>query len=284
MHLQKYVLAFGMTCIASVSRVAAFVVPAYDGWVTDRAALLSSGEVVQLTQQITAITQGYDAEIAILTLPSLDWEDIAQVGTQIAQERWIGNKDRDTGILILIAPTERQWRIDVWYGLEGALPDAYAYRYGQEYLVPAFRESHYADGVSALLTQIQQHLSGNPEQFAPQQDPWTIEFLWILGMFGVFILASSLKSQKTIEKSRAMSLISWSSGVYALIAGFFVWAIALFIFFTLIVVGLMIYSGAIVMNWWRSTGNSRWWWGSFSGWFGGFGGGSFGWWWWWGSR
>jgi uncharacterized protein len=155
-----------------VAGVYAISVPQHAWRVTDLADIFAPEEEVVIVQQLTALASWYDAEIAVLTMPSLEGEDIDMVWTQIAQARWIGNKERDTGILVLIAPVERKWRIDVGYGLEGNLPDAYAYRYGENYLVPAFKEWRYADGVVALLTKFEEHLDGKPDDI--QDDSWTI--------------------------------------------------------------------------------------------------------------
>ncbi len=293
--MMKRLFISSLLSLSLLSQAVAFVVPPNSGWVTDLADIFTPQQEVDITTKLTAIASWFDAEIAVLTLPSLDGEEIDMVGTQIAQERWIGNKERDTWVLVLIAPNERKWRIDVGYGLEWNLPDAYAYRYGENYLVPAFKEWRYADGVSALLTKFEEHLDGKPDDI--QEISWTyalwlIFWVWCMFMFslrlrgqikerpskeGVTMLLSDWKRQlanMSSETRKHVWMLFGMSGVYALSVHTLIWYGWVQLFVCMCIVWFLCYSGYIDTKW--RTGTSLWGGGTFSGGFGGFGGGSFG--------
>ncbi len=101
----------------------AFTVPSHDARVTDLADIFSESEEAELETKLQNIETVYQAEIAVVTLPSLEGGAIEEVTIQIAEEWGVGKEQIDNGILVTIAPTERAWRIEVGYGLEGALPD-----------------------------------------------------------------------------------------------------------------------------------------------------------------
>ncbi len=274
--MMKRLFISSLLSLSLVSQAVAFVVPSNSGWVTDLADIFTPQQEVDITTKLTAIASWYDAEIAVLTLPSLEGEEIDMVGTQIAQERWIGNEVRDTWVLVLIAPNERKWRIDVGYGLEWNLPDAYAYRYGENYLVPAFREERYADGVMALLAKLEAHLDGKPQvESAPLINDFHIMLFFVWGMIMLFIL-SLYKSKKSLSQKKAIGSLWIRSGVLAILTSPFVAYLAL-IFFVLWFLGsVMLYVAPTVQVNSHGSRTSRGGGGTFSGGFGGFGWGSFG--------
>ncbi len=92
---------------------AAFTVPAHDERVTDLADIFSESEEAELETKLQNIETVYQAEIAVVTLPSLEGGAIEEVTIQIAEERGVGKEQTDNGILVAIAPTERAWRIEV---------------------------------------------------------------------------------------------------------------------------------------------------------------------------
>lgn len=250
--------------------VYAISIPQNAWWVTDLAEIFTPEQEVLITQQLVQIASWFDAEIAVLTLPTLEGEDIDMAWTQIAQERWIGNKERDTWVLILIAPNERKWRIDVGYGLEGNLPDAYAYRYGENYLVPAFKEWRYADGVLALLTKFEEHLDGKPDTMTTNGDD-SIFGVFFVGAMVMFIVVAYYKSKSAIKQSKAIWALGMWSAVLALLCSPFVSWIAGILFFFWFLGSIVFYVAPVVQSgpWSRGSFGG---WGSFSGWF---------WWFWW---
>src|SRR5262249_13634051 len=130
------------------------------------------------------------AEIAVVTVKSLDGMSVEEDAGKLFAEWGIGEKARDNGVLVRVAPTERRRRIEVGYGLEPILPDALAGRIIREDCLPAFRANQYARGVLQGV----QHIAGIIERREPaaagQQASRTRELdapLVLVPFFGVFI-------------------------------------------------------------------------------------------------
>lgn len=128
--------------------------------VTDLAATLSADQVAALENRLAAFETKKGSQIAVLIVPSLAGEDIAAFGIRVA-ERWrIGRGKLDDGLILIVAQDDRQMRIEVGYGLEGALPDAIARRVIAETIAPRFREGDYYGGLDAGLTQLMKLIEG----------------------------------------------------------------------------------------------------------------------------
>ncbi|USN56996.1 MAG: TPM domain-containing protein [Candidatus Peribacteria bacterium] len=102
----------------SLTSIFAIEIPVHDERVTDDADMLTTAEETELESQLQQLQDETGVELAILTIPTTDGQDIAQLGTEIAQSRGIGKSDIDNGILILIALNDRKWRINTGYGVE----------------------------------------------------------------------------------------------------------------------------------------------------------------------
>lgn len=87
------------------------------------------------------------AQVAVLTVPTLDGEPIESYALNVLRSWGIGSRDKNNGVLILVATGDRQSRIEVGYGLEGALPDGLTGRIQDETMLPYFREGKYAEGI-----------------------------------------------------------------------------------------------------------------------------------------
>lgn len=117
------------------------------GYVNDFAGVMNASDRTAVTRILTELKQKSGAEISVVSLTSLDGGQIDDFATRLF-ERWgIGQKGKDNGILLLAAMKERRVRIEVGYGLEGALPDAAAGRLIDQYIVPAFRKGDYSGGL-----------------------------------------------------------------------------------------------------------------------------------------
>lgn len=100
--------------------------PTLSGRVVDEAALMSRKQAHQLTQQLAAFEKRSGIQLVVVSVDSLDGETIEEYGYQLGRHWGIGQKGKNNGVLLLIAQDERKVRIEVGYGLEGALPDAIA--------------------------------------------------------------------------------------------------------------------------------------------------------------
>ena len=164
------------------------------GYVTDTANTLSPEEEEQLTALIKATEQSTTAEIAIVTVPSLDGTTIEDFAVDTFAKSGIGKKDVDNGLLIVVAPNERQYRIEVGYGLEGIIPDVVARQIGVKEMEPAFKEGKYGEGLLSGVQTISDILSGNPEvvskyknrQISDTSLTYIIAFIFILVILSSF--------------------------------------------------------------------------------------------------
>lgn len=143
--------------------------PALTGRVVDSANILDSSTLTALNDQLEAHEADTSNQIVVATVPSLQGYDIAEFGIGLASHWQIGTAEDDNGVVLLIAPNERKVRIDVGYGLEGALPDALAGDIIRKRILPSFREDAFADGVKNGVDSIIQAIKGE-YQFDPSQD------------------------------------------------------------------------------------------------------------------
>ncbi len=165
-------LLLAWLCLASALAWAAddlVAVPPLKARVTDLSGTLSSGQVAQLEQQLAAFEQERGSQIAILLVPTTAPEPIEMYSIRVAESWKIGRRKHDDGVLMLVAKNDRKLRIDVGYGLEGAIPDAIAKRVVAEVITPRFRQGDFFGGLQAGVAQIQSLIEG--EQL-PAPDQW----------------------------------------------------------------------------------------------------------------
>ena len=163
--------------------------PALSGRVVDEANLMSRKQAHQLTQQLAAFEKRSGVQLVVVSIDSLEGDTIEEYGYQLGRHWGIGQKGKDNGVLLLIAQDERQVRIEVGYGLEGALPDAIAANIIQTRILPAFKRGDMVAGIVAGSRGIMQALAGEyqPRDTAKQEKgggPW----LFILVVIAMIIL------------------------------------------------------------------------------------------------
>jgi uncharacterized protein len=119
--------------------------------VNDNAKLLDPHDAELLERKLRALDDSSSNQIAILTLPSLNGEIIEDVAVETFRAWGIGNKKTNNGILVIIALAERKIRIEVGYGLEGAIPDITAKQIIKNDISPAFKEGNYLSGINKAV-------------------------------------------------------------------------------------------------------------------------------------
>src|SRR6266478_8457969 len=119
-------------------------------YVNDFAHVLDQGTIAQLDDICQQIDQKAHAQIAVVTINSLDDSDIDSYAVDLYKKWGIGSKATDHGVLILVAVQDRKYRIEVGYGLEPILPDGKVGGFGRE-AVPLLRQNNYS-GAVALMT------------------------------------------------------------------------------------------------------------------------------------
>jgi uncharacterized protein len=137
--------------------------PARTGWVRDSADVLSADNRARLENLLEQVRQQTSAEVMVITVPSLNGQDVDSFATQMFNQIGIGDRDRNNGVLFLVAPNERRTRIEVGYGLERLLSDDLAGRMLDTYVIPHFRNNDMEAGILSGTEAIAQVLLGNPE-------------------------------------------------------------------------------------------------------------------------
>jgi uncharacterized protein len=116
--------------------------------VVDLAGIIDDAVETQINRYLLELEHKTTAQMAILTVKSLDGQAIEEFSLAIAHDRWkLGQKGKDNGVLLVVALNEKKYRIEVGYGLEGVLPDSLVGGIGREYLVPYFKKGDYATGI-----------------------------------------------------------------------------------------------------------------------------------------
>lgn len=120
-------------------------------YVVDLAGVVPDEVQARLNANLRELEQKTTAQVLVLTVQSLDGEEIRSFGLKIA-ERWkLGQKGRDNGVLFVVAVQDRKYTIEVGYGLESVLPDSAVGTIGREYLVPYFKKGDYGAGIYAAV-------------------------------------------------------------------------------------------------------------------------------------
>jgi uncharacterized protein len=137
-------------------------VPQLTGRVVDQTATLSGDDIAALTQTIRNLELRKGSQIAVLIVPTTQPESIEQFSIRVAEAWKIGRKKIDDGALLVIAKNDHKLRIEVGYGLEGALTDVTARRIIDEVITPKFRSGDFAGGISSGVARIIAVIDGEP--------------------------------------------------------------------------------------------------------------------------
>jgi len=123
------------------------------GYVNDFAGALDAATVAQLTNICRQIDEKAHAQIAVVTIKSLDGDDIDDYAVNLFKQWGIGPKSNDHGVLILVAVEDRRYRTEVGYGLEPILPDGKVGGFGRE-AVPYFKQNDYSGAITLMTTRV----------------------------------------------------------------------------------------------------------------------------------
>ena len=245
------------------------------GFVNDFAGMLKPETVTTLETTLNSFSQQTGNQISVVTVPTLGDESIETYAEKLFQEWGIGDEEKDSGLLLLVARDERELRIEVGYGLEPVITDIESSRIIREEITPAFKNSDYDAGVMSGVNRIMTDLTDGipPVSEAPSRtsrfNPFNFFYLFV---FFLMFLGSVLGRSKSW----------WAGGVLGGFIGVVIGFIKGFLFFGLFsIVGLSILG--LLFDFWVSRAYSKhkdgggmppWFLGG--GGFGGHGGGGFG--------
>ena len=177
-------------------------VPFLTGRVVDNAEILKAPTRETLAGELKAHEAATSNQIAVLTVPNLDGDSIEDYAAKVFATWKLGQKGKDNGVLVVVAPRDRKMRIEVGYGLEGTLTDLICGRVIREVMTPAFKAGDYDGGVSAGVRAVVGVLEGKGLVAAPSRRPaaswrisqgpdmpWQVRILaglFIFGIIGLF--------------------------------------------------------------------------------------------------
>ena len=221
-----------LLCWASAA-LALIAVPPLSGRVVDQTGTLAASDVASLTQTLRDLETKKGSQIAVLIVPTTDGEAIEQYALRVAEAWKIGRKKIDDGALLVIAKNDRRLRIEVGYGLEGALTDATTKRIIDEDITPKFKAGDFGGGVVAGVDKMVRIVNGEklPEPEPPHwQDSQSFDpsdlfnpFLIIPAIFFGGLLRSLMGRLLGSTTAGALTaLIAWfmvGSMLAAVIAG-----------------------------------------------------------------
>jgi uncharacterized protein len=155
-------LAGIVVLLVAAAIAAALDVPPLRGRVNDYAGVLAQDQLRSLESRLAQFEQETGHQVAVLTIPTLDGEDIEGFSIRVADNWKIGKKGFDNGVILVIAIKDRRLRLEVGYGLEGVLPDAIAKTIISDYIVPRFRAQDYAGGIIAGIDAVLKVIKNEP--------------------------------------------------------------------------------------------------------------------------
>jgi uncharacterized protein len=245
--------------------------------VHDEAKALSSQVVQQLEQQLKLYEDSTSNQIAILTISSLAGEAVEDFALRVAEKWKLGQKEKDNGVLLLIAIEDRKMRIEVGSGLEGVLPDAVCSQIIRNEMAPNFRRGDYDAGVQAAVNAIIASIAGEytAEATDGSEVPLSGKEQALIGLFVMGILGIFTFSGLATQGCASWFLYAFLIPFYAIFPGAILgWDAGLGILITYLV-GFPILKLLFKKKGWdkkfaNSSGGG---WSSGSGWIGGGGGG-----------
>ena len=153
--------AFGfLLAIVALSAWAQVAVPELSRRVTDLTATLSTEQIAALENRLAAFEAQKGSQIAVLIVSTIEGEDIAAFGIRVAEKWKIGREKIDDGVILIVAMDDRTLRLEVGYGLEGAIPDAIAKRVIAETITPYFKAGDFYGGIDAGVQQLMRLIEG----------------------------------------------------------------------------------------------------------------------------
>ncbi len=170
--------------------------PTASGYVVDQSGIIDSDTKSKLEGWILELKQKTTAEVAVVTVDSTEPLPIEEYAVNLFQRFGIGQKGKDNGVLLLIAYKDRHMRIEVGYGLEGAVTDASSSQIINSIIRPAFKQGDYSEGiekgtaaiVSLIAKEYNVTLNGVPQPVYQDQQDGSLWFVWVILFIIIFLL------------------------------------------------------------------------------------------------
>jgi uncharacterized protein len=166
--------------------------PAPTRYFNDQAGVVSADAAARLEQKLKAFDEQTSSQIVVAIFPELPSPSLEDFTVRAAQAWRVGRKKLDNGAVLFVFVKDRQLRIEVGYGLEGALPDATARRIIEERITPAFRAGDYAGGieagVDAMMAATRGEYTASPAPARGRRPQGRVDSSFLLVLFILFIV------------------------------------------------------------------------------------------------
>ena len=202
-------LACLLLMIAGVAHAQTF--PPLTGRVVDAANIIPDDQEAALTAKLDALEKESSRQLVVATVPNLEGYDIADYGYRLGRSWGIGQKDQNNGAILLVAPNDRKVRIEVGYGLEPILTDAFSSVIINTQIVPAFKAGDFPGGITAGTDAIIAQLRLPPEEAADLQAAAAAQ-----GLAYVYLLAPTSSPRRiaaVAERARGFVYLVSVAGV-----------------------------------------------------------------------
>lgn len=202
--MRRMSVIFSVCALAIFSQAVNFPTP--DGLFHDGAHVFSVEEKQQLQALVADLYKTTGAQLAIVTIPTLEGLSVEDYAVRLFKEWGIGSKEKNDGVLLLAAIKDRQMRIEVGYGLEPTLPDGLCGDIIRKELIPSFKAGRYGEGYLAATQRIARVIKGEESSQGPGADddrdlasgdsPWfLLPFLSLFVLVGSFFLGAGLATR-----------------------------------------------------------------------------------------
>jgi uncharacterized protein len=161
------------------------------GYVTDLAGVIAPDTKTQLEALCTEVEQKTGAQIAVVTVHSIGNQSIEDYAADLYKQLGVGDKQNSRGVLLMVAPDLRQYRIEVGYGLEPVITDGRAGNAGRA-MVPLLRQGDYSGAISTAATQLANYIAADrgvtlsaapapvPSEAPPTSGGWNFQSIWLI--------------------------------------------------------------------------------------------------------
>lgn len=194
-------------CTVCSAYAAEIVFPKLSGHVVDEAHVIDANTKERLERALAAYERKTSNQMVVVTLPSLQGQEIEEYGYKLGRHWQLGVKQRNNGALLIVVPSERKLRIEVGYGLEPVLTDAHTRLIIERIIVPRFRNNDITGGiilgVEAMMKAASGEFKGLPEQSASSEDT-VASGGWLIFLILLFWIISRGKRGR---RSSALSLL-----------------------------------------------------------------------------
>lgn len=193
--LQQVMLLFILITVAFSAQAELVAIPPLTNQITDLTQTLTAEQSAQLSQKLAVFEGQKGSQIAVLIVPSTQPEDIAQYSIRVVEAWKIGREKQDDGVLILVAKNDKKMRIEVGYGLEGAIPDLIAKQIISEVMSPSFKQGDFYGGINNAIDTILKLIDGEQLSAPLEQNASTnLENMLPLLLIGGLVFGGILRS------------------------------------------------------------------------------------------